>query len=140
MTTQKLVLLYGSFAAVATVFNLAFQRLSLWTYDGPYGLAIAIFIGTGVGLVVKYVLDKIWIFGDYSRDLSENSTKFALYSLMGVFTTVIFWGTEVTFWSIWRTDLMRELGAVIGLAIGYTVKYHLDKRFVFHTPTAGDVA
>jgi hypothetical protein len=26
---------------------------------------------------------------------------------------------------------MRELGAVIGLAIGYVVKYNLDRRFVF---------
>ena len=32
---------------------------------------------------------------------------------------------------IWQTDLMRELGAVIGLAIGYVVKFQLDKRFVF---------
>ncbi|MEL7013152.1 MAG: GtrA family protein, partial [Pseudomonadota bacterium] len=31
----------------------------------------------------------------------------------------------------WRTDLMRELGAVIGLTIGYVTKYQLDKRFVF---------
>jgi hypothetical protein len=26
---------------------------------------------------------------------------------------------------------MRYLGGVIGLAIGYLTKYHLDKRFVF---------
>jgi hypothetical protein len=29
---------------------------------------------------------------------------------------------------------MRELGAVIGLTIGYVVKYELDRRFVF-TPS-----
>jgi putative flippase GtrA len=32
---------------------------------------------------------------------------------------------------IWRTDLARETGAVIGLTIGYVTKYALDSRFVF---------
>ena len=50
---------------------------------------------------------------------------------MGLITTVIFWGAETAFWLIWRTDAMRELGAVIGLGIGYVVKYHLDRRYVF---------
>jgi hypothetical protein len=35
---------------------------------------------------------------------------------------------------IGRTDAMREIGAVIGLAIGYFVKYNLDKRYVFCNP------
>ena len=26
---------------------------------------------------------------------------------------------------------MRELGAILGLTIGYIIKYKLDKRFVF---------
>jgi hypothetical protein len=31
---------------------------------------------------------------------------------------------------------MRYLGALIGLAIGYWAKYHLDKRFVFRIQAA----
>ena len=27
--------------------------------------------------------------------------------------------------------MMRELGAVLGLSVGYVVKYFLDRRFVF---------
>jgi putative flippase GtrA len=50
---------------------------------------------------------------------------------MGLVTTAIFWGTETLFWWLWHTDAMRELGAVIGLTIGYVTKYQLDKRFVF---------
>jgi putative flippase GtrA len=50
---------------------------------------------------------------------------------MGLVTTAIFWGTETIFWLTWRTHAMRELGAVLGLVIGYTVKFHLDRRFVF---------
>ena len=34
---------------------------------------------------------------------------------------------------IFETKEMRYLGGVIGLAIGYLTKYHLDKRYVFRT-------
>ncbi len=131
MTLTVLVLRYSVFAIIATVANLATQRLSLGLYPGAFGLPLAIFIGTLVGLVVKFFLDKRWIFRDLSTSASENTRKFGLYTLMGVATTVIFWGMEYGFWLIWHTDLMREIGAVIGLGIGYVTKYHLDKRFVF---------
>ena len=36
----------------------------------------------------------------------------------------------------WKTDLMREVGAVLGLAVGYVIKYTLDRRFVFREPGA----
>ncbi|MEP3344954.1 MAG: GtrA family protein [Litoreibacter sp.] len=124
----SLVLRYGIFAVLATFANLATQRVLL---AGFGGLAVAIFFGTLVGLVVKYILDKRWIFHDTSSGVANHGKRFGLYSLMGVATTLIFWGFEYGFWSIWGTDLMRELGAIIGLAIGYVTKYNLDRRFVF---------
>ena len=30
-----------------------------------------------------------------------------------------------------QTQLMREIGAVLGLTVGYIIKYHLDYRYVF---------
>ena len=51
---------------------------------------------------------------------------------MGVVTTLIFWGFEFTFEYLFRTKFMRYLGAVIGLSIGYFIKYNLDRRFVFN--------
>jgi len=50
---------------------------------------------------------------------------------MSVFTTIIFWGTEIGFDVIFDNDNAKYLGAVIGLSIGYIVKYFLDKKFVF---------
>jgi putative flippase GtrA len=50
---------------------------------------------------------------------------------MGLVTTAIFWATEYAFWLVWGTQLMREVGAVLGLAVGYIAKYQLDRRFVF---------
>lgn len=133
MTSHTLVLRYGLFAAIATLANLGAQRAVLWAQDGAAGLAAAIFVGTGVGLVVKYVLDKRWIFYDATTGARAHGTRFSRYTLTGVFTTAIFWGMETGFWLIWQTDPMRETGAVIGLAIGYVVKFQLDRRFVFTT-------
>lgn len=125
----SLILRYSAFAVVATIANLAMQRLVL---AGAGHLALAIGLGTLVGLVVKYLLDKRWIFNDRRGGVATHSRQFGLYSLMGVATTLIFWGFEYGFWVIWQTDTMREVGAVIGLAIGYVTKYNLDRRFVFH--------
>jgi len=113
-----IALRYVIFAVIATIANLGTQRLVL---SGGEGLFIwAVLAGTAVGLVVKYLLDKRWIFFDTSSGTA------ALYTVMGLLTTAIFWGMETAFWLTWRTDMMRELGAVIGLTIGYVVKYWLD--------------
>jgi hypothetical protein len=44
----------------------------------------------------------------------------------------MFWGMELGFEFWFQTRAARYLGAVIGLSIGYAVKYRLDKHFVFH--------
>ena len=131
MNLRVLVLRYTLFAVLATLANLAMQRLVFWAWPGTGTFAVALGTGTVVGLVVKYLLDKRWIFADTSRGMRAHGQKFALYSAMGLVTTALFWGTETAFWLLWGTDAMRELGAILGLSVGYVVKYHLDKRFVF---------
>ena len=85
-----------------------------------------------MGLLIKYLLDKRWIFEDRSYGLQAHGKRFTLYTLMGVATTLIFWGTETGFWFIWRSQFAREAGAAIGLSIGYFVKYRLDRWIVFN--------
>jgi len=131
MTLQALVLRYAAFAVIATVANLATQRAVLQFGDAGGYFAAALGAGTIVGLMIKYLLDKRWIFCDPATGVKNHSQKFALYTATGLVTTSIFWGTETAFWMIWQTGLMRELGAVIGLSIGYVVKYNLDRRYVF---------
>lgn len=130
MSLGTLVVLYAAFAALATLANLGTQHLLLGAPLSA-GLGVAMIGGTLVGLVVKYVLDKRWIFADTSSGMRSHGRKFTLYSSMGVVTTAIFWATETTFWLVWHTDAMRDAGAVLGLAVGYYVKYRLDRRFVF---------
>lgn len=111
--------------------NIGTQALAIAVYGGPYAIAASVLAGTATGLVAKYLLDKAFIFRYVTRDTAHEARTFALYTAMGIVTTAVFWGTEALFHVIWRSDGMRYLGGVIGLAIGYCAKYALDKRFVF---------
>ena len=131
---QVLVIRYAAFAAIATIANLAAQRIVLATAKADFSFVLAVFAGTSAGLILKYILDKRWIFFDTTHGAAMHSKKFILYTLMGVVTTLIFWGAETLFWVTWQTDFMREVGAILGLIVGYVIKYNLDKRYVFSQP------
>ena len=126
-----LVVKYIVFALVSTLFNLLFQYVAFLFYSGFGSLYLAMCIGTIAGLVVKYVLDKKLIFYHKVESNKDDAKKFALYSLMGVFTTIIFWGVEMAFHYLIPDPNSKYVGAVIGLSMGYVVKYFLDKKYVF---------
>lgn len=128
---HKLAFQYGIFALIATAANIGTQEFFIRIYTGVFHIPASIFLGTGAGLVVKYILDKHYIFHFQARSVAHDTQTFVLYTAMGLTTTVIFWGFEFSFNHIFETKEMRYLGAVIGLAIGYLIKYQLDKRYVF---------
>ena len=131
MSRSALIIRYVAFAVVAVLVNLIVQRVVLLGGASEVWFFFALGMGTLAGLVVKYILDKRWIFFDQTSGAAAQGRQFGLYSLMGIATTVIFWVSETSFWMIWGTEFARELGAVIGLSIGYVTKYQLDRRFVF---------
>jgi len=122
---------YISFAIFATVVNISSQHVSFYIYNGFLNLYLAMFVGTLSGLILKYILDKKYIFYYNSKSRQYDGITFSLYSLTGIITTFIFWGFEMSFDYIFEDKNAKYLGAVIGLSIGYTVKYFLDKKLVF---------
>jgi putative flippase GtrA len=126
-----LAIKYLIFALISGVINLTSQWLSFVVYHGEGALYGAILVGTLAGLVAKYIFDKKYIFYHRSQSTVEHSKTFVLYSLMGIFTTVIFWGTEIAFDILFATEQAKYIGAACGLAIGYIIKYQLDKKYVF---------
>lgn len=132
----RLPIVYALLALIATAANIGTQILVMRGYSGPFAVMLALAIGTGVGLVIKYILDKRYIFRFRARDVAHDSKTFALYTLMGLATTVIFWGFELGFDHLFDTPQMRYLGGIVGLLIGYLTKYYLDKRYVFRTDRA----
>ena len=131
MNKKKKIFLFVFFAMVSTFLNLLTQRVILSFDKTNLFFFIAISLGTLVGLVIKFFLDKSYIFFDKKNNIYHLGKKFGLYTSMGIFSTTIFWGTEFIFWIIWRQENMRELGAILGLTLGYIIKYKLDKRYVF---------
>ena len=126
-------LLYVVFAGVATVANLAAQELFLRVSGS---LAVAILAGTVAGFATKYVLDKKWVFSDRYTTHRQELRKVTLYGAFSVATTLVFWLFEVAFWMAWRTDFAKYTGAVLGLAVGYAIKFVLDRTFVFRVGRA----
>jgi GtrA-like protein len=123
--------LYVGFAGLAIVVNLATQWLNLALYRGPLALPLAMVCGTATGLVVKYLLDKMWIFRRRQFALDVQMREFTGYALTGVATTALFWGCELVCNAI--DPGLRFAGAALGLTAGYALKYRLDRRYVFGT-------
>lgn len=131
-----LILRYLLFAALATAFNIISQSICFYFYSGFASIYLAMGIGTLNGLILKYLLDKHYIFNYQTDTKTEDAKKFFLYSLMGIVTTLCFWFSELLFDYYFENPNSKYLGAVIGLSFGYFIKYQLDKRFVFQkTPS-----
>ena len=127
----KIALKYTLFAIIATSFNLLVQYISFRFYSGYGALFVAMFWGTLVGLFIKYYLDKHYIFYYRHTSQKENGKTFVLYSFMGVFTTLLSWSIEYAFDALWKIDVAKYIGAIVGQVAGYITKYRLDKKFVF---------
>lgn len=128
---MKLAFTYAILALIATAANISAQDLFVRFYSGEFSIQTSVVVGTGVGLFVKYTLDKKYIFRFRAINAIHDGQTFILYTLMGLATTAIFWSFEFAFQHMFATRVMRYFGGVIGLAIGYLAKYHLDKRYVF---------
>lgn len=128
---MRLAIVYAIIAVIATAANLGAQALSVRVWTGLWHIEISVLIGTAVGLVLKYVLDKLYIFRFKADGALHDLQTFILYTGMGVVTTLVFWGFEFGFYQAFQDKSLRYLGGLIGLVLGYWAKYHLDKRFVF---------
>lgn len=124
-------ILYITFAIIATIVNLLTQEVTSNLIQHESEIIASMITGTLAGLVIKYVLDKRYIFQFTVDCQKKDLTTFFFYSLMGIVTTCIFWVTEYAFDAWFGSKTMRYVGAIIGLSIGYITKYYLDKKYVF---------
>ena len=130
-----MIVLYALFALAATLANLGTQEIVIRI--APFApLKVSILAGTGAGFVLKYILDKRFVFDDGFGGHAREVRKVALYGVFSVATTLVFWGFEVAFWAVWQTDAAKYTGAVLGLAVGYAAKFALDRTFVFRNRNA----
>ena len=131
---------YTLFAVLSTALNILTQMFALHLLRlsvqpellaHRFDLELAMLMGTAVGLLFKYVMDKHFIFAFESEDVLHEGRTMLLYGLMGVFTTLEFWIVELLFNHFFSFAGARYVGACVGLGLGYWLKYRLDRRFVF---------
>jgi putative flippase GtrA len=132
----RIALKYAQIACVSTAANIGCQAVVIAIYSGPRAVPISVLVGTAAGLPIKYVLEKRHVFDFRTVGMQHDARLFTTYTFYGVFTTGLFWFTEYVFHTAFGTNAMRYLGAAIGLALGYTLRYQLDKRFVFVSTTS----
>lgn len=92
---------------------------------------IKIAVGTILGFVTKFILDKFFVFKEKQESLTHTFKQIIIYGFLAVFTTIIFWSFQLGFKLLFGSGVVEYIGALLGLAIGYTVKFFLDKKFVF---------
>jgi putative flippase GtrA len=97
-----------------------------------YGLLLQMSIATIIAFIFKYLVDKIFIFKDKTKYISKTHfKKVFLYGSFAVITTLIFWFFELSFKYFFNFNNSHIVGAILGLAIGYTIKFLLDRKYVF---------
>ena len=133
----SVALRYAAFAAAAAALNLGTQWVVVRLWPWGLGSLAALAAGTGAGLLLKYVLDKRWIFGFKPPSLGDDVRRFLLYTCTGVATTALFWGVELLSIAALGAPWARYAGGAAGLCAGYASKYALDRCFVFSTRAAG---
>ena len=129
-SASQIFVRYVLFAVLAGLGNLGAQELTARVLP-QLPLMLPILVGTAVGFVVKYILDKKWIFQDSFEAHAQEVQKVLKYGIFSLATTLLFWATELVFWHFGQTTTAKYAGAVIGLGAGNWIKYQLDKAYVF---------
>lgn len=131
MSPTVLAVRYTIIALSASALNLLLQAAISWLYKGPLAVEASMVLATGLVLPLKYSIERRVIFEFQPASLLHDAKLFYLYTMVSVFTVLIFWCTEYAFHLIFRDDAMRYIGGALGLAISFYSKYRLDKQFVF---------
>lgn len=115
-----------------TFYEFSNNFISLGNSKLEYWFIFALGCGTLSGFIFKFVVDKFIVFGESleANSIEKTSKQLSLYLGFAIMTTAIFWGFEFGFKIMFSGDWYL-LGGIIGLAIGYSIKYLLDKKFVF---------
>lgn len=128
----RIAVLYALFAIASIALNLGVQLLVNILFGYDESLWTGLVAGTGFGFLLKYYLDKRFIFRYRTDSLFSSVKVFVLYFITALFTTAFFWGMEYGFDRYLSDNNSRYFGGFIGLTGGYILKYQLDKKFVFN--------
>ena len=118
------LILYALFAVLSIIANIGSQRLFFALGDHFFSIVplnimrfATLVVGTGVGFILKYILDRFYIFEADTQGVAEEGKQISLYASTALITTTIFWGTQLSFDFLWSYENSRYIGGVLGLVI-----------------------
>ncbi|MHA1291533.1 MAG: GtrA family protein [Promethearchaeota archaeon] len=79
--------------------------------------------------ITKFFLDKYIVFKKTKTTVKETSEEFMKYFGFAILTTIINIGIQFLMTNFIRTPL--EISMLVALSIGYSVKFLLDRKYVF---------
>jgi putative flippase GtrA len=83
----------------------------------------------GITYIIKFFLDKYFVFKKSSLKLKETSQEFLKYFGFAILTTIENVGIQFLLTNFFYTPL--EVSFIVALSIGYITKFFLDKKYVF---------
>jgi len=97
----------------------------------PYNMPelIGSIVAVGITYITKFILDKFIVFKKTSLELRETSEEFAKYFAFAILTTIINIGIQFLLTNFLGTPL--EISMIIALSVGYSIKFLLDRKYVF---------
>jgi positive regulator of sigma E activity len=128
MTKKKIFLKYFLFSFFSILINIVSQEITLYFYTNIF---ISIINGTITGFIFKFYVDKKYIFSGENTIFSMK--ELFLYASTAILTTIIFWSFELIFLYLFESKAFKIFGAVLGLSIGFLIKYQLDKKITFNS-------
>jgi len=130
------------FAFCSILINLTIQQISkillkntqldfIHFFNLDIAFIIQLISGTVAGFIFKFIVDKFIVFREKHESIQKTSKQILVYLFFAVITTIIFWGFEISFNHFFVFCNRDLIGGFIGLIIGYTIKYLLDRKWVF---------
>ena len=87
-------------------------------------------VAVGFTYIVKFILDKFFVFKRKGLELKETSREFAKYFGFAILTTIENIGIQFILTNFLNTPL--EISFIIALSIGYITKFFFDRKYVFN--------
>jgi len=127
---------YMAYSFLTLILNIGIQSITLnITGRSTEAVILAIVVATVVSFVVKFFIDKNIIFKTKKGHQNERRKQVLLYAVFSIGTTLIYILVEMIFhFSFDSADLYEkkeEIGAIIGLLMGYSIKYIVDMKITF---------
>ncbi len=147
-STTHQALLYFLFAVIAAIVNLIVQYIHMEFVSGiicknissgflqqfycPVDgrVLVGAALGVGISYLLKFVLDKFIVFQRSDTDLKQTSREFLKYFAFAILVTVVIGiGGQYLLYKGFGVNYI--LAGALVLTIGYSVKFLLDRRYVF---------